>query len=115
VSENPRGKPAIRTQNQTTFSGVLSPERPNLTQNGDTVIDSNRIGSACWYHLPNISNRPNNPWRGGKLRAWSTDHEEFETGPGLIPVGVIEDDMTGECHSIYVANICFVALPPMES
>lgn len=72
----------------------------------------NRIDSACWYRE---WSKPENKWIwfGGRLRAWSTDHEEFESGPGLYPVGVIEDDKTGCCKSIHVGYICFAAVPPV--
>lgn len=73
------------------------------------MSDNNRIGEACWY-------RPTDTgmlvWRGGKLRAWSMDHMEYEAGPGLFPVGVIEDDEHGTCHSIHVTWISFGDSPP---
>ena len=43
-------------------------------------------------------------WEPGKWHAWSTDHEEFESGPGLFPIGVVEDS-TGCIHSVYVELI----------
>jgi hypothetical protein len=43
-------------------------------------------------------------WEPGKWRAWGTDYEEFETGPGMYPVGVVEDS-TGGIHSVYVERI----------
>jgi hypothetical protein len=47
-------------------------------------------------------------WEPGKWRAWGTDYEEFETGPGMYPVGVVEDS-TGGIHSVYVERIRMVA------
>lgn len=66
----------------------------------------NRIGSSCWYK------DTDNTWTGGKLLSWSTDHVEGENGFGPYPVGVIEDEKTGCCKSIYVENICFASIPP---
>ena len=73
---------------------------------------NNRIGSSCWYRSFNPATKTLSNWKTGKLRAWSTDHEEYESGPGLIPVGVVEDDRTGLCHSVFVERICFAAAPP---
>jgi len=69
---------------------------------GDTM--SHRIGCSCYYEQ-------NNTWRKGTLLSWSTDHEEYESGPGLFPVGVIEDSVTHTCHSIYVNAISFGSEP----
>ena len=71
----------------------------------------NRIGSDCWYK-PRDAKLHKKVWRAGTLRAWSTDFVELESGPALFPVGVIEDDKTGLCQSVYVAHICFAAVPP---
>ena len=43
-------------------------------------------------------------WQPGMLHMWGTDYEEFETGPGPFPIGVIED-RTGTVHSISVDRI----------
>ena len=91
--------------------------------------DRNRIGDACWYRQADVkpgSSHTAGKWRGGHLRAWSTDHQEFvawstdheevvDLGPGMFPVGVIEDDDTGLCHSIYVERICFATVPPDDT
>lgn len=75
-------------------------------------MSDNRIGSACWY-LPKKSASKDAVWQLGYLRQWSTDFIEFENGPGLYPVGVIEDDKTKCCHSIIVEDICFASIPPI--
>lgn len=72
---------------------------------------ANRIDESCWYKVIGPEVAPNT-WRSGTLRAWSTDHEEYDEGPGLIPVAVIEDDKTAMCHSVYVGNVCFTDSPP---
>ena len=76
----------------------------------------NRLGASCWYRPADVKAvcSPAGQWRGGKLRAWSTDHEESDAGPGLFPVGVVEDDEHGTCHSIYVTRIAFGVAPPGE-
>lgn len=79
------------------------------------MADNNRIGSACWYRP--VDAKPGydiGKWRGGHLRAWSTDFEELSDGVALFPVAVIEDDKTGLCHSIYVTRVCFNSVPPGE-
>ena len=81
--------------------------------------DRNRLGEACWYRQADAkpgSSHTAGKWRVGRLRAWSTDHQEFvDSGPGMFPVGVIEDDETGLCHSIYVERICFATVPPDDT
>lgn len=77
-------------------------------------MDNNRIGSACWYRTFDYPTRSWSKWLGGKLRAWSTNHVEGETGFGLFPVGVVEDDKTMRCVSVPVNDICFTTVPPPE-
>ena len=75
-------------------------------------MNENRIGAACWYK-PADTKQPS-AWLAGHLRMWGTDFDE-PGGSGeyiQFPVGVIEDDVTGLCHSIYVTRICFAAVPP---
>ena len=76
-------------------------------------VDNNRVGDACWYRtFVNVKGKWSwTKWRGGRLRAWSTDHQEFESGPGPFPVAVIEDDETLLCASIPVAGISFATNP----
>lgn len=69
--------------------------------------DTNRIGASCWYE-----DNMTGVWRAGWLRCWSTDHNAPENNTEPFPVGVIEDESTGRCHSIYVEGICFAAVPP---
>lgn len=68
-------------------------------------MSNNRIGEACWYNHKD-------KWKGGKLRAWSTDHAEFESGPGNYPVAVVEDDETQRCVVVYAERISFATVPP---
>ena len=71
-----------------------------------------RIGSACWYRKEaDKYPREMGPWQGGKLLFWSTDHQEYESGPGPFPVGVVEDDETHAVESIYAGNITFASVP----
>ena len=71
----------------------------------------NRIDSACWYREWSKSENKW-IWLAGTLRAWSTDHEEFENGIGPSPAGVVEDIVTNCCKSIHVCYICFADVPP---
>ena len=71
------------------------------------MSNGNRIGAACWYQ-PSIGQK----WVGGTLLAWGTDFEELNDQMGPIPVGIIEDDKTKCCYSIYVKRICFASIPP---
>lgn len=75
-------------------------------------MNDNRIGSACWYRTYDGVRKAWSEWRGGRLRAWSTDNTEGESGFGNFPVGVIEDDKTACMKSIYVEWICFATVPP---
>ena len=75
-------------------------------------MDNNRIGANCWYRT--YSKKIWSAWQAGTLRAWSTDHDEYETGPGPFPVGVVEDVDTSHCHSIPVFGICFAYDKPAE-
>ena len=78
------------------------------------MSENNRIGEECWYKKYDTVKRDYTEWRRGYLRMWSTDHEEFDSGPGPFPVGVIEDVGDGMARSIHVARICFAELPPHE-
>lgn len=71
----------------------------------------NRIGQACWYRVYESNSRQWGQWRGGKLRAWSMDHDETEVGPAHFPVAVIEDDQTLDMKSIPVHWVTFSAVP----
>jgi hypothetical protein len=73
-------------------------------------LDNSRCGDECWYwtaveRVPMI-------WRRGILWAWSTDHQEYDSGPGPIPVAVIEDLETHAVHSVYVGHVSFAAEKP---
>ena len=80
--------------------------------NSNSSDDSNRIGHKCWYR--EYKNRSVTPWRRGILRAWSTEHEEFESGPGPYPVAVIEDVETAGMRSTHVARVTFAEDMPSD-
>ena len=50
---------------------------------------------ACWFRLRTkgiqrwIVEKP----RGGRLHMFTTDHIEYESGPGLFPVAIVVDDI----------------------
>jgi len=69
------------------------------------MSDANRVGDQCWYMIPE-SNRKS-VWVLGTLRAWSTDHQCYESGVGAFPVGVVEDRQSMRLHSIHVERIAF--------
>ena len=75
----------------------------------DTV---NRIGAACWYR---VTLRSVSRWRAGHLRMWGTHHEEFESGPGLFPAAVVEDDETMAVAVVFAEYVCFAAKCPGEA
>lgn len=60
----------------------------------------------CWFQtrICNGHTYVIGEWEPGTLHMWGTDYEEFETGPGLFPIGVISDKL-GAVHSICVDRI----------
>ncbi len=79
------------------------------------MAEANRIGCPCWYKPSDekaYKGGSDSGWTTGILRAWSTDFDEYESGPGLFPVAVIEDASTGMCSSIYVTQVSFSPTRP---
>jgi hypothetical protein len=74
-------------------------------------MEANRVGSNCWFKTFDIRTREHSDWRPGRLLNWSTDHVEYESGPGNFPVGVVEDSKDLSCHSVYVEFISFASNP----
>lgn len=68
----------------------------------------------CWFrvweHVSGVGLKLT-PWRNGAWHAWSQAHEEYESGPGNFPVGVIEDP-TGRIYAVPVEDIAFGADKP---
>lgn len=64
----------------------------------------------CEYFVrskdPNLGIKPEGEWKKGIFHGWSTDYEEFTTGPGLFPVAIIEDE-EGGVHSVYAEFVRF--------
>ena len=77
-------------------------------------MDSNRIGATCWFFRFDSDTKVWQDWKPGKLRAWSMDHDENDGQYVPFPVGVVESDETGLCHSVYVERICFADSPPTQ-
>lgn len=75
------------------------------------MSDKGKLPRACWYMPPKSQK-----YRMGVLHAWSTDHEEYETGPGPVAVGVVEDEKTLAVTAVRVDRITFAANPdgPVE-
>lgn len=66
---------------------------------------NNRIGCACWYRINSLK-----AWRSGILRMWAQDSDPA----GIYPSAVVEDGVDGTVESVFVANVCFAASPPMS-
>ena len=75
------------------------------------MAQKSRIDNSCWYRVFDNKSRTWTNWKAGTLRAWSTDHEEFDAGPAHYPVGVVEDTETMRCFSVHVRDISFAAVP----
>jgi len=73
-------------------------------------MEKNRIGSMCWYR--ERLKGEFTPWVRGYLRAWATDHIEYESGPGPVAVGVVEDRQTMGMKAIPVEWITFANARP---
>lgn len=88
----------------------------------------NRVGDQCWYFVEDCHG-VRSDWKTGRLRMWSVGHKvhhgEMLTTwtPGMtvvgeesslipFPVGVIEDEISGEVLSIPVSDIRFVIAKP---
>lgn len=77
------------------------------------LLSSRLFGMLCWFRTCRFENTQQ--WRSGTLRAWSTSHDVFESGPGHFPVGVVEDMATRHCLSVPVDDICFAEKSPSGS
>lgn len=69
---------------------------------------------ACWYrlrHKPMTGPWQPLPHRGGRFHLFTTDHIEYETGPRLFPVAIVEDEQTGTVHVIPAQDVCFGSVP----
>ncbi len=56
----------------------------------------------CWYR---DQREGLGEWQRGELHLFTTDHIEYENGPGPFPVGVIQNIETGQMYSIPVDQI----------
>lgn len=74
-------------------------------------MTENRIGSSCWFREYIRRGGTYTEWKPGVIRLWTTDHIEYDNGPGPFPVGVIEDSTTLAMKSIPVQDITFAAIP----
>lgn len=67
-------------------------------------------GRICEYFVPNgepnLGIGKNGEWRKGLFHEWTTDHVEFENGPGLYPAAIVEDE-DGGVHVIYAEYVRF--------
>ncbi len=103
----------LRGAHLTTMTGsqIAIVESPNeikgliFIEEANSARTFNRIGDRCWFKLKG-------EWRHGTLRHWSTDHQEYDNGPGHVPVGIVEDLQHATMHSIYVDLISFDSMCP---
>lgn len=79
-----------------------------------TAARPDRIGSECWYR-DRRGQSAEWTWKRGRILNWSTDHEEYETGPGPFPAAVVEDLASGDVSSVYVGLISFSAEMPQDA
>lgn len=75
-------------------------------------MSGDRVGDWCWVEVKSQQVPGCTDWAAGRLLAWSTDHEEYESGPGHFPVGVVEMVSDGSVQSVPVVRIAFGELPP---
>jgi hypothetical protein len=106
------GQPNIlegRTLTLTTEPVTMALDTPII------ALDTPTLPRPCWFQTRTWKGRQADvagkwvigDWEQGTLHMWGTDHEEFEMGPGMYPVGVIEDGV-GFVHSISVDRIRLV-------
>lgn len=55
---------------------------------------------------PNLGIKDEGEWKKGVFRSWSTDHEEYESGPGPFPAAIVEDE-EGSIHVVYAEHVRF--------
>lgn len=77
------------------------------------LMSSRILGTPCWFRTCIFDNTQQ--WRAGILRAWSTSHDVFESGPGHFPVGIVEDQSTSRCLSIPVDDISLAVQSPAKT
>lgn len=69
---------------------------------------------ACWYRVVTgytMGKEDLSKWRMGDFHAWSTFHEEYESGPGPFPAAIVEDNKTGAVIVTFAGNVHFGADP----
>ena len=74
-------------------------------------LDSPENNFDCEYYErrsePNLGLKDSGIWKKGIFKGWSTDYEEFESGPAIYPAAIIEDEY-GNIHSKYVELVRFI-------
>lgn len=84
-------------------------------------LRADRVGQVCWFQKDEGESEivgfglvRNYRWTGGRLLAWSTNHEEYERGPGQFPAAVVEELETGKVHVVFAGFVSFATHPPKE-
>lgn len=83
----------------------------NNEQPAFSAVASYRVNNFCWWKRIDLK-AGTVEWRQGILHAWSTDFEEFESGPAPYPVAVVEDTLTHAVHSVPVHLVNFSCEKP---
>lgn len=55
---------------------------------------------TCWYKV-------DKEWKTGFFHRWAQDHEDFDNGPGHIPVALIEDATDSRVRIVYASHVSF--------
>lgn len=75
----------------------------------------------CWYRMPgnheyvgSIRTWVNKPWQRGLFHQFAMDHIEYESGPGMNSVAVIEDAETHRVHTPFSSDVSFAEDCPAD-
>lgn len=66
-------------------------------------------GKNCWY-----KRAPAGAWIAGIWQAWSIDHEEYESGPGMFPAAIVIDNATLDTKTVPAEFVSFATVPPNQ-
>ncbi len=70
----------------------------------------NGTGRPCEYFVksnqPNLGIKDEGEWKKGTFLQWTVDYEQFESGPGMFPEAIIEDE-DGGVQLVYAKYVRF--------
>jgi hypothetical protein len=64
---------------------------------------------TCWYKTA-----IDDEWYNGFFHQWNTHHEVFDSGPGHVPVAVVEDATDSRVHVVFAEFVSFTNGHPDE-